>query len=176
MILGVTVDGWSGDFDDAPVNQTVFVVGTSLSNAPITGVIRGYLTTLSKSGYPEQVYIECNQIGYVDARFSRVYKSGAWTSWQRIDNYGTTSLEGLASALGGLPDYSNPPLTNINDIEDSPSGIYSFTGSAQNRPSFLTVWGWMIHIKAKIEIIFAHDGSAIGFKATNGTWKQFAVS
>lgn len=48
------------------------------------------------------------------AVYTRCNNNGTWTSWSRIDNYGTTSLEGLASAiLGQATDFpSNADMNN----------------------------------------------------------------
>ena len=83
-VLGVTGE-YKSDFDNAPVNQTVLVAATSPANAPITGVLRGYLTTKdSNSGYKMQLYMECSLPSERGSLFMRALGSGSWTNWERI--------------------------------------------------------------------------------------------
>ena len=84
VVLGVTGE-YKSDFDNAPVNQTVLVAATSPANAPITGVLRGYLTTKdSNSGYKMQLYMECSLPSERGSLFMRALGSGSWTNWERI--------------------------------------------------------------------------------------------
>ena len=67
------------------------------------------------------------------AVYTRCNNNGTWTSWSRIDNYGTTSLEGLASALGGtlgILDNINAS-TDLDDLHENKtiSKVYCCTGT-----------------------------------------------
>ena len=64
----------------------------------------------------------------------QMWGEGNWLNWQRIDNYGTTSLAGLATALG-VPNQINGQAIDASDLNvDSlwKCGLYDITGSIGN--------------------------------------------
>ena len=86
------------------------------------------------SAYKVQELVDCyNSPG---AKYFRVMKGSTWESWQRIDNYGTSSLSELASALGVKVD--GVPYNNFNSLEEVSNGnpiVYYCNGiSMSNGP------------------------------------------
>ena len=103
------------------------------------------------TGYTKQRISYIANGGSSDAAiYERIRSTSAWTGWQRTDNFGTSSLGELASALGGLQNMCNlifakiPLLSNGSDVtsNENPAIFYTsgqstyinspFAASSQN--------------------------------------------
>ena len=79
------------------------------------------------------------------SRYSRNFYDNSWSSWKRDDNYGTSSLSELASALGAS---ILPPSSDINEVF-SP-GIYTLGDYQQHSPY---TYGALIVYRRNNEVI-----------------------
>ena len=99
-LLGVTGE-YEEDFNNAPVNRTVFVAASSPANAPISGMLRGFLTTKKLYSYILQTYTECGtSINHSNETYQRTKSGDTWSDWVRVDNFGCSTPSALASLLG----------------------------------------------------------------------------
>ena len=57
--LGDVPEQSLSNFDNAPVNKTILAVYNNPANAPISGSIRGYVSTYKTSGKYYQKYFDC---------------------------------------------------------------------------------------------------------------------
>ena len=76
-------------------------------------------------------------------------RSGSWSGWQRIDNYGTSSLSELASALGGGAHAVLLPLdADLNDYTYSNNKLGMFfcdgNDSIANKPAS-TLYNFLVY-------------------------------
>jgi hypothetical protein len=81
------------DFNSDLENGVYAMIGGTYTNYPGSDAeLRGYLVVYNRHSLYKAmvVYDTKNNINYM-----RVCNQGGWTAWQRIDNYGTTSLAGL---------------------------------------------------------------------------------
>lgn len=78
--------------------------GNNASNSPVTGTIRGFLTTKFYAGYSYQIFINTYQSVY--AKYYRAKSGGSWSSWKRVYDESiltdSSVLSPLASALGAI--------------------------------------------------------------------------
>lgn len=105
-------------------------------NAP-SNVAGGFCVVLSGSAFYRQIVFD----GYYGDRGIYVrttHSENNWTSWVRTDNYGTSSLAELASALGGVTGSYTDPL-------DAPNGLTYVEGiSPSSVPSDVNTDGWTL--------------------------------
>lgn len=74
--------------------------------------------------------------------YQRTYKGNAWTEWIRVDNYGTSSLSELASALGGQLGVKNISLGgSVGTVIESGIGINRGNGGCTAMVVFSTNTG-----------------------------------
>ena len=137
-----------------------------------------YVTAGQNDGYvTQQLFVPTNSGGSLWIR--RVDSSGNTSPWLRCDNYGTTSLAGLASALGAYGKHDNSGLANVLNINRT--GSWLSDDSTLNKPAAGYYFIQSYYLVNDIYVLWAtkNDGSTAYFgliRDGNVIWHKVATT